>query len=234
MNNKLIILFFSIIFIIPFIPAQLTACSDTNLIDISDIPCLGITNVVSCTGNVSVLNLNTSIQNNLTTGDVGDGRLNFTFDFNQSSYSLVDCANNSATVIVGQFDQGFGISVFFFILPLLTITFTALLVSSKMGKQMLEDESEMSLTENVIHKSRWIPTIIILFSFLPLILMVRIVRGYIEEFLPSSSLVSFFGSFYIFSLYLFFFVSLIFIITLVAEWINVRNIKMGALDKELT
>ena len=220
--------------LLPGAYAQNVACSDTNLIDITDIPCEGVTNVVQCSGNVSVFNLNTSIQTNVTTSAVGDGRLNFTFNFNQSSYSLVDCNNNSATVIVGQFDQGFGISIFLFILPLFTITFISLLISSKMGKKMLEDESQMSLTENVVHKSTWIPTIILLFSFLPLVLIARIVGGYMEEFLPSSDLVSFFGSFYIFLLYLFFFVSLIFIINLVARWIELRNIRMGALDKELT
>ncbi len=230
------LIFFLILLIIPLVPAQVEACSDTNLIDISDIPCLGLTNVISCVGdtNVSVLNLNNSEQTNLTTEEVGDGRLNFTFNFNESSYSVVDCANNSATVIVGQFDQGFGLSLFFFIIPLFTISFTALFIASKMGKQMLEDDSEMNLTENVVHQDDWIPTVIIIFSFLPILLVIRIIAGYIERFVPTSSLFGFYNTFYIFFLYLFYFVGLIFFITLVARWITLRNINMGVLDRELT
>lgn len=235
MNNKSIIFFFIILFI-PLIQAQVSVCSDSNEIDISDIPCIGVTNVINCVSdsNVSVFNLNTSEQTNVTTGEVGDGRLNFTFNFTTSSYSIVDCRNNSATVIVGQFDQGFGTSIFFFILPLLTISFTAVLVSSKIGKKMLEEETDMKLTDTIVHKTDWIPTTMLLFSFLPLILMIRIVRGYIEEFIPGSSLVGFYGAFYIFFLYLFFFISLIFIITLFAKFITLRKINMGALDRELT
>lgn len=235
MQNKY--LFLILLLALSFIPltsAQLEACSDTNNIDISDIPCLGLTNVVQCTGdtNVSVINLNTTVQTNVTTFDAGNSRLNFTFDFNESSYSLVDCQNNSATIIVGQFDQGFGTSIFFFIIPLLTISFTSLLVSSKIGKRMLEDESGTGLTENVVHKSKWIPTVLIIFSFIPLVLMIRIVQGYIEEFLPSSSLVGFFGGFYIFFSFLFWFMALVFIISLFAEWIDIRKVNMGAMDRE--
>lgn len=232
MKKLIIILFFLVL--LPLASAQLPACSDSNEIDIEDIPCLGLTNVLDCTGNISVLNLNNSVQTNVTTESIGGGILNFTFNFNQSSYSLVDCANNTATIIVGQFEQGFGSSVFVFIFPLLTISFVALLVSSKIGKKLLEDESNMGLTENVVHKSRWIPTVIIIFSFIPIILMIRIIQGFMEEFIPSSSLVTFFGNFYIFFIYLFSFVSLVLIITIFAEWITLRNISMGALDRELT
>ncbi len=237
MKNKfltLMVMMCLVVITLGTVQAQEEACSDTNNIDISDIPCLGLTNVVNCIGNtnVSVINLNTTVQTNLTTFPVGDGRLNFTFDFNESSYSLVDCQNNSATIIVGQFDQGFGISIFFFIIPLLTLSFATLLVSSKMGKRMLEDEAEMKLTGNVVHQSKWIPTILLLFSFLPFLLLIRIVRGYMEQFIPSTNLISFFGSFYIFFLYLFSFVSLMLIVTLVSDWITLRDIRMGVMDKE--
>lgn len=233
MKYKIIISVMLVMILLPSIYA-IDACSDTNEIDISEIPCLGLTNVISCIGNtnVSVFNLNTSVQINLTTEPLGDGRLNFTFNFNESSYSLVDCSNNTATIIVGQFDQGFGISIFFFIIPLLTFSFTALLISSKIGKKMLEDELQMTLTGNVIHQSTWIPTVILLFSFLPMIIMIRLVTGYLEQYLSTSSLVGFFGNFYIFFLYLFFFVSLILIINLVGNWIKLRSINMGHFDKE--
>ena len=83
----------------------LPACSDTNEQDISDIPCEGLTPVIGCTGNVSIINLNTTARSNLTTYPIGDSRYNFTLNLTEGSYSLVDCANNSATVIVGDFPR---------------------------------------------------------------------------------------------------------------------------------
>jgi len=83
------------------------ACTDTNEIDISDIPCEGLTNIINCVGiaNVTLTNLNTTEIQNLSTQEIGDGRLNFTFNFTEGSYSLVDCENNTATIIVGDFPR---------------------------------------------------------------------------------------------------------------------------------
>lgn len=233
MNNKIILILALLLFPITLISAQ-SACNDENLIDIEDIPCIGLTNIITCGAdtNVSVINLNTSVQVNLTTELLGDGRFNFTFDFNESSYSLVDCANNTATVIVGKFEQGFGTSVFFFILPLFLVSFISLLVSSKMGKKMMESEDGSDLTKSVIHKNAWIPTIILIFSFLPILITIVILKNYLEQFIPSTSLISFMSTFYIFFLILFFFISFMLIVNLVSQWITLRKINMGEMDKE--
>ncbi len=233
MNKKIILLLVLLLLPITLISAQ-EACNDENLIDIVDIPCIGLTNVISCgvDTNVSVINLNTSVQVNVTTELLGDGRFNFTFDFNESSYSLVDCANNSATVIVGKFEQGFGTSVFFFILPLFLVSFVSLLVSSKMGKKMMESEDGSDLTKSTIHKNAWIPTIILIFSFLPILVIIVILKNYLEEFIPSTVLVSFISTFYIFFLILFFFVSFMLIVNLFSQWITLRKINMGVLDRQ--
>jgi len=93
-----------------FIPCltSLTACTDTNEIDIEDVPCQGITVVLPCAGNISVTNLNTSDKFNMTTFSMGGNLYNFTVDevnFTEASYSLVDCGNNTATLLVGDFPR---------------------------------------------------------------------------------------------------------------------------------
>lgn len=80
----------------------LSLCQDQT--DVDDIPCLGITPVLSCSGNISVVNLNTSAQSNLTTIAIGDGTYNFTFNFNRSSYSLRACDNSTSSIQVGDFE----------------------------------------------------------------------------------------------------------------------------------
>lgn len=234
MNKKLMTLMFGIFFLVSILATAQLACNDENLIDIEDIPCIGLTNVISCgvDTNVSVINLNTSVQTNLTTELLGDGRFNFTFDFNESSYSLVDCANNSATVIVGKFEQGFGTSIFFFILPLFLVSFISLLVSSKMGKKMMESEDGSDLTKSTIHKNAWIPTVILIFSFLPVLIIIVILKSYLEEYIPSTALIPFISTFYIFFLILFFFVSFMLIVNLFSQWITLRKIRMGVLDDQ--
>ncbi len=236
MNTKIFIFMFAILFFslsITLISGQ-SACNDLNLIDIEDIPCIGVTNVIACgvDTNVSVINLNTSVQVNLTTSSLGDGRFNFTFNFNESSYSLVDCANNTATIIVGNFEQGFGTSIFFFILPLFLVSFISLLVSSKMGKKMMESEDGSDLTESTIHKNAWIPTVILIFSFLPILIIIVILKSYLERYIPSTSLIPFISGFYILFLILFFFIGFMLIVNLVSQWITLRKINIGAMDKE--
>lgn len=97
---------FIFLFILMFASVvALDACSDTNEIDSDEIPCVGITNPISCSGNVSVINLNTSTQTNLTTTLIGLNQYNFTFNFSSNSYQVNDCANNTATIIVGDFPR---------------------------------------------------------------------------------------------------------------------------------
>jgi len=87
------------------------ACTDTNEIDNANIPCEGLTVPLSCSGNVSIFNLNTSEQINVTTYLKVDNRYNFTVNLSEGSYSFVDCANNSATIIVGVFDTQWQIAL---------------------------------------------------------------------------------------------------------------------------
>ena len=102
--NKLLLCLLITLFIVPTSLA-LIACSDTNEIDITDIPCTGVTDPINCSGNVTVFNINTTLRVNETTYDTGDSLYNFTFNYTEGSYQLIDCANNSATVIVGDFPR---------------------------------------------------------------------------------------------------------------------------------
>ena len=94
----------SLLFVLLFLSSvsAMTLCQEQT--DIDDIPCLGLTTIVNCTGNISVTNINTSQQYNLTTTLVGSYIYNFTFNFTQSSYSLIDCQNSTATIVVGDFE----------------------------------------------------------------------------------------------------------------------------------
>jgi len=63
--KKILIVSLFIIFLTSGIFA-LEACSDSNEIDTSEVPCMGLTNVVDCTGKVTITNVNTSVQINVT------------------------------------------------------------------------------------------------------------------------------------------------------------------------
>jgi len=212
-----------IFFLIPLISAQI--CSDTNEIDLSDIPCTGLTNVITCTifeDNVTVFNINTSTQTNLSTDETGGGRFNFTFNFSEGSYSLIDCANNTATVLVGIFEQGFGISLFVFLIPSSILSFVFMFISGKINKNKEREEEETNKKTN-----RITPTIILLFSFIPMILMIRVVEGYLTEYLPSANVTTFYGFYYVFFSYIFYFIALVSIIVWAGQAIEKRKINMG-------
>lgn len=118
-SRLLILSVFLMIIVSSFISA--IACSDTNEIDNSEIPCVGLTNYLTCSGNISVINLNTSEQFNLTTDAFGDGRLNFTVNLSEGSYSFTDCGNNTATVIIGVFDTQWQIALIISLLVILSV-----------------------------------------------------------------------------------------------------------------
>ena len=100
-NKILLMMAFALILITGSVNA-ISLCQEQT--DIDDIPCLGLTRVLSCSGNITVTNLNTSQTYNLTTSHIGGGIYNFSFFFNKSSYSLVDCQNSTATMVVGDFE----------------------------------------------------------------------------------------------------------------------------------
>ena len=93
--------FLLLLLIIPTITA-LPVCEDQTDIDL--IPCVGYTKILACSGNVTVLNLNTSQSFNLSTRVQPDSTYNFTFPFNRSTYSIRACDNSTALMIVGDFE----------------------------------------------------------------------------------------------------------------------------------
>ena len=105
--NKVLLVLCSFILFSSLASAVLPLCSDTNEIDLDDIPCQGLTPVVNCSANfnVTLLNLNTSVETNISGNQLANERVNFTLNLSEGTYSLVDCSNNSATIIVGDFPR---------------------------------------------------------------------------------------------------------------------------------
>jgi hypothetical protein len=182
----------------------LDACSDSNEIDISEIPCLGLTNVVSCTGNVSITNVNTSLQINVTTETTLDNRLNFTVNLTEGSYSFVDCNNNTATVIVGLFQQGYGINLFIIILPAVILSFIILFFSWRMFESLNESEREHleilesgEDSEDFVPRNRLLPIIFLLFSFIPIIFMIGFVSNNLTKYIGEGKISTLYYNFFI-------------------------------------
>ena len=215
--------------------SSLDLCSDTNRIDISEIPCLGLTNVLTCNGNISTINLNTSEQFNVTTNVVGDGRLNFTINFTIGSYSLVDCANNSASILIGIFDEGYGNTLIIIMIPAILLTFISLFISGrmfyKMNRQDEEEQEEMmeneDMEENFVPRSRLIPIVFLLFSFVPLLFMFGFVGNYLNTYLASSNINELYGTITILLMYIFIGTFLLSVVVWASSFIKKRNISRG-------
>lgn len=93
------------VLIVPLVYAAFEECSDTNLIELNDIPCNAITPFIntSCLNyNYTITDVNTSqIVRAWNMTPLGNGVFNFTF--NQSvlgTYSIVLCDNTTSTVSV--------------------------------------------------------------------------------------------------------------------------------------
>ncbi len=229
--KKTLILFTAVILINTILlVSALDTCSDTNEIDVSDIPCEGLTPVVDCTGNVTAINLNTSVQTNITTSTFPGGRLNFTLNLENGSYSLIDCQNFSATVIIGFIKQGYGTSSLVVIIPAILFAFIILFISSRMNKRLCIDDEEKKINNNsneVRENSKFIPTLFLIFAFVPMVFMVRFVESYLQRYLSGSGIASFYGAFYIFYAYLFWFVFLIMIIVWASKYIKIYRETRG-------
>jgi len=213
-----------VFFLIPFINASYPYCPDTNQIDVSLIPCIGVTVPISCADNVSIVDLNTSVQTNLTTYPIGGNQYNFTFNFTYGTYSAVDCQNNSATIVVGLFDQGYGIGLFGVIIPASIISFVLLFMSRRMARGMEKDEkvkSALGDTESG-RNSRVLPTVFLLASFIPLIFLIRFVLAYLENYLPLIAATQLYSTFFIALEYLYGGIFIIFILIMLVE-LNNRN-----------
>lgn len=216
----------------------LPTCSDTNEIDINSIPCIGFTIPINCSGNITAFNttdpsINYSIKTYVFVGNV----YNFTFNLSRGSYELIDCENNTATVIVGLFEQGYGINIFILIIPAILLSFILVFVSGKLFEKVNDkDEEEHKCLEeenkvdSFFPKSRLIPLVVMLFSFIPIIMMIGLVNGYLDEYLPLSSVTIFYGTFFVLMSYLFYGIVLLSFIVWLSGFIKRKNISRGLID----
>lgn len=216
----------------------LEACSDTNEIDISQIPCLGLTNVVSCTGNVSIFNVNTSVQINVTTEVTFNSRLNFTVNLTEGSYSFVDCDNNSATVIVGLFEQGYGINLFIVILPAIILSFLSLFFSWRFFESLNEVESEHlemlesgEDVEDFVPRNRLFPVVFLLFSFIPIIFVLGFVSNHLTKYIGEGKITTLYTTFFIGFSWIYFVIFLLMIVVWVSGLIKKIKINRGMGDE---
>lgn len=214
--------------------SSMEVCSDSNSIDINDIPCVGLTNVVNCTGNISVTNVNTTEQFNITTNDFGDGRLNFTVNFTEGTYSLVDCGNNSASIIIGIIDQGYGINLFSIMIPSILLIFGCLFISGRMFHRMSEGDEhdkeeimESESNEDFVPRSRLMPIIFLLFSFIPLLFLFGFVENHLNIYLSGANVTAFYGQVIVMLMVVFIGTFLISILIWLAHWIDNRNVLRG-------
>ena len=136
------ILLLTLLIYIPAILA-LPVCSDTNQQDISKIPCVGLTVVLNCSGNVTAINTNDTTQNySFETFVFTDSIYNFTLNLTQGSYSLIDCENNTALWEVGLFEQGYGINMFGIIIPSAILSLMILFITGRTFRRFDERDEE--------------------------------------------------------------------------------------------
>lgn len=238
-NSKVILLFlFVFIFSLTLTSAELPICLDTNQQDISKVPCLGFTIPINCSGNVTAFNatdptLNFSFN---TTVFVGNVR-NFTLNLSRGEYELIDCENNTATILIGLVEQGYGITIFTIIFPSILLSLLGLFVSGRLFNKFHDDDDEErehleqeNDQDSFVPKSRLIPIVIMLFSFLPMITMTAFVNLHLEEYLPDLNATQFYGTFYIMFLGVFIFVTLISFVVWLSSFIKLRRVMRGLDD----
>lgn len=195
LSYKYILSFILLILTICFV-SSMQLCQEKQ--DVADIPCLGLTTINDCSGeNVSVININSSSRYNLTTLAVGDGTSNFTFNFSEiASYSLIDCANFTATIVVGYFEGGFGIIQFAFLIPFLIIIGVSLF-----GIKLIT----MSYDDSNISSFRYfMGLVVIIIGYLAVLFMVGTINSYIITYITSSILSNLYNYFYSALFYIFF------------------------------
>lgn len=216
----------------------LPTCSDSNEIDVSTIPCNGLTVPINCADNVTILNATNSSDNQSIPTSVFSGAIyNFTINLSRGSYQIIDCQNNTATVLVGLFEQGYGINMFGVIFPAVILSFITLFISGRIFKKREsedeEDHEQLEREENTdsfIPKSRLIPIVFMLLSFVPLIFMVGFVSGHMEEYLASANVTTFYGMYYTFFAVIFYVIFLISFIVWLSSYIERRKISKGIIE----
>ena len=238
MNNKILPLFLFVICI--NLVSAIPVCSDTNSQDISKMPCLGFTVPIACSGNVTAFNAtNSSMNFTFDTYLFVDNVYNFTLDLSSGEYQLFDCENNTATFVIGFVEQGYGINLFGIIFPSILLTLISLCVSGRLFHEYKnhDQENRASLIEDndedsFMPKSRLMPIIFLLFSFIPMIFMVGFVNIYLEQFLPTANVTTFYGFFYVLFSTVFYFVFLISFLVWLGSFIKLRRVMKGLDDIE--
>lgn len=235
MKAKVLLIFLAV-FLLSSISGQMATCSDTNEIDVSDIPCVGFTVPINCSANITALNTtDASINFSIPTAGVIGSIFNFTFNLTEGGYELIDCSNNTATVIVGKFQQGYGINMFLILLPAIILSFLSLFISARLFKGYREEEEgeleqreiQGDNGESFIPRSRLIPIVFMLFSFVPLIFAIGFVENHLTAYLPNANITAFFGMFYILLSTVFFGTFLVSFIVWLSYWIEKRNVLRG-------
>ena len=237
---KKIVTLFLFVFLISFVTAEFPTCSDSNEIDISDIPCVGFTVSLNCSGNISIFNTtNSNINFTIVTSVFVDNIYNFTVNLSSGSYEFVDCSNGTATVIIGRFQQGYGTTLFSVIFPSILLSFISLFISGRMFKRFREDDEEEQehLKENddedsFVPRNRLMPIVFMLFSFVPIIFMLGFVLNHLQEYLPTSNITQVYGQFYIMFSIVFLIVSLVSIIVWLSNFIKLKRVMKGLDDIE--
>lgn len=222
------------VFLINFAIA-IEVCSDTNEIDISDIPCIGLTVPIECAGNITIFNAtDQTINQNITTGVFVDNVYNFTINLSRGGYELLDCQNNTATLIIGRFQQGYGINLIGIIIPAVLLSLGSLFISGRMFKRFREDDEEQAEQleeendqESFTPRNRLLPIVFMLFAFIPMLFMIGFVLNHLTEYLPSANITTFYASFFILFSIIFIGVFLISMVVWVAGFIKLRRIMRG-------
>lgn len=238
MRNRIVTIFL-IVFLTTLISA-LPTCSDTNQQDINKIPCVGFTIPINCSGNITAFNTtDASINFTINTNVFVDDVYNFTINLTRGSYELIDCANNTATFEINLFEQGYGITMFSIMFPAILLTIVSLFVSGRMFNRFSEEDEENEEharrendEESFMPKSRLIPVIFMLFSFIPMIFITGFVDNHLEEYLPLAKMTTFYGLFYILFSAVFYFIFLVSFIVWLSSFIKMRRVMRGLDDIE--
>lgn len=186
----MILIISGILFILPAIHA-LPLCQEQT--DVYDIPCLGLTKVLNCSGTISVTNLNTSQNFNLATTPIGGNIYNFTFPFNQSSYSLVACDSSTATMVVGYFAGGFGFTQLSLMVPEIIIIFLFVGLGWFLSKKDSSSASGYAFSVGAI-----------IFGYMVILFMVGTVSANIQNYIPFTNTINLYQGFYVGLLWIFF------------------------------
>lgn len=220
--------------------SALPVCSDINQQDISKIPCQGFTVPLNCSGNITAFNTtDPSINFTISTQIFVDNIYNFTINLTRGSYELVDCENNTATFEIKLLEQGYGVTMFGIMFPSILLTIVSLFVSGRMFSRFREDDEESmehckeeNDEESFVPKSRLMPIIFMLFSFVPMIFITGFVNNHLEEYLTSANITTFYGSFYILFSIIFYFTFLVSFLVWLSTYIKMRRVMRGLDDIE--